>query len=96
MTSKRNPIAYLWRETNDRWYRIQTNVPSIVRKLLRRETAKVVSRAINDYMYVFRIRYRRPVNARLSFRRLTGCQNLKPPENGVFTADFRYILNNKN
>ena len=90
-----NPIAYLWRETNDYWYRIQTNVPSIARKLLRRETAKVVSTALNDYMYIFRIKYKSPANARLSFRRLTGCKNLKAPTNGVYSSDFRYILNNK-
>ena len=90
-----DPIAYLWRETNDRWHRFQTNVPSIVRKLLRRQTAKVVSTALNDYMYVFRIQYMSPANARLSFRRLTGCQNLKPPSNGVYSSDFHYILNIK-
>ena len=77
----------LWQEVKrDSWWRIQTNDPSVIRKLRRRKTATLCSWALNDSMVIFSIRYKSPRLARQSLQRLTGQKVKKDALNDLFVA----------
>ena len=83
----------LWQEVKrDSWWRIQTNDPSVIRKLRRRKTATLCSWALNDSSVIFRIRYKSPRLARQSLQRLTGQNIKKDALNDIFAADTSTIL----
>ena len=87
----------LWQEVKrDSWWRIQTNDPSVIRKLRRRKTATLCSWALNDSMVIFSIRYKSPRLARQSLQRLTGQIVKKDALNDIFVADTSTILTCKN
>ena len=87
----------LWQEVKrDSWWRIQTNDPSVIRKLRRRKTTTLCSWALNDSTVIFRIRYKSPRLARQSLQRLTGRIVKKDALNDVFVADAVTILTCKN
>ena len=87
----------LWQEVkrDSRW-RIQTNDPSVIRKLRRRKTATLCSWALNDSMVIFSIRYKSPRLARQSLQRLTGQIVKKDALNDLFFADTSTILTSNN
>ena len=79
--------TYLWQEVKrDSWWRIQTNDPSVIRKLRRRKTATLCSWALNDSTVIFRIRYKSPRLAEQSLQRLTGQKVKKDALNDLFVA----------
>ena len=41
-----NEVAYMWREMNDDWYRIQINSPRLIRKLKKRTTTEIYGRTL--------------------------------------------------
>ena len=87
----------LWQEVKrDSWWRIQTNDPSVIRKLRRRKTTTLCSWALNDSTVIFRIRYKSPRLAEQSLQRLTGQKVKKDALNDVFVADVVTILTCKN
>ena len=89
--------TYLWQEIRgSNWYRIQTDDPSVIRKLRRRKTATLCSWALNDSSVIFSIRYKSPRLARQSLQRLTGQKVKKDSLNDVFVADAVTILTCKN
>jgi len=88
-------VAYLWRELNDTWYRIQTNSPRLIRKLSRRRDVIVcgkTTRGSSQFWRIFRLQYNRPQNARRSFFRLTGCGKNYTTVNGTISAEIDSTL----
>ena len=84
-------MAHMWREFNDEWYRIQTNSPSLIDKLKRRDKVKIVGKTLvgsSAYWLIFRIRYKKPSTAKQSFIRLTGCKMNYTYKNGMFSAEM--------
>ena len=54
-------MSYLWQEVKgDKWWRIQTNDPAIIRKLRRRDTTSITVYCYNDPMMVLRTQYYKP------------------------------------
>ena len=93
-----NEVAYMWREMNDNWYRIQTNSPRLIRKLKKRTTTKICGRTLigsEEYWVIFRLHYNKPIYAKQGFQRLIGQNKIKTADNGVFTADLVYKLGTK-
>ena len=83
-------VAYLWRELDDKWYRIQTNSPYLIAKLKRRQNATICGKTTigsKQYWLIFRIKYNKPSTAKQSFKRLTNCRNNFTYRNGVFRAE---------
>ena len=83
-------VAYMWREMNDDWYRIQTNSPTVINKLKRRKGASIcgsTTRGSTQYWLIFRLQYKKPSTAKQSFKRLTGCKNNLTVRNGVYRAE---------
>ena len=96
MDTRIKEVAYLWRELNDKWYRIQTNSPMLIRKLSRRRDVKVcgtTTRGSSQFWRIFRLTYNRPQNARRSFLRLTGCGKNYKVVNGTIYAQIDSISN---
>jgi len=86
----------LWQEVKrDSWWRIQTNDPSVIRKLRRRKTATSCSWALNDSTVIFSIRYKSPRLERQSLQRLTGQKVKKDALNDLFVAYTVTILDSK-
>ena len=72
-------ITSMWQEQRGKpYYRIQTNDPRSVRKLLRRQSCKISCEWLNRYEYQFVTKYSTPQKARMSLKRLT---------NGVLEKD---------
>ena len=93
-----NEVAYMWREMNDDWYRIQTNSPSLIRKLKKRTTTEICGRTLfgsSEYWMIFRLHYDKPIYAKQGFQRLIGRNKIKTADNGVITADLVYKLGTK-
>ncbi len=93
-----NEVAYMWREMNDNWYRIQTNSPHLIRKLKKRTTTKICGRTLlgsSEYWVIFRLHYNKPIYAKQGFQRLIGRNKIKTADNGVITTDLVYKLGTK-
>ncbi len=89
MDTEMKEVAYMWREMNDEWYRLQTNSKKIIKKLLKRKTASVCSKTVSgssSYWYVFRLRYNKPSTARQGFKRIIGQKEIKVSKSGLFSA----------
>jgi len=83
-------ITYMWRELNDNWYRIQTNSPTVINKLKRRQDAKIcgkTTRGSTVYWLIFRVQYNKPSTAKQSFKRLNNCKNNFTDRNGLISAE---------
>ena len=90
MDKRVKEVTYMWREMNDEWYRIQTNSPTVIKKLKRRKGAKIcgsTTRGSRVYWLIFRIQYKKPATARESLYRLTNCGDNLTVRNGVFRAE---------
>ena len=86
-------MSYLWQEVKgDKWWRIQTNDPAIIRKLRRRDTTSITVYCYNDPMMVFRTQYYKPEKAKQSFERLTSQKIEKDSVNGLLVAKTAPIL----
>ena len=93
-----NEVAYMWREMNDDWYRIQTNSPRLIRKLKKRTTTEICGKTLfgsSEYWMIFRLHYNKPKYAKQGFQRLIGQNIVKTADNGFFTADLVYKLGSK-
>lgn len=93
MAERLKEFAYMWRESNDTWYRIQTNSPTLIRKLKKRTTAKICGQTLagsSEYWVVFRLQYNKPIHARQGFQRLIGQNKIKTAENGYNVAELVY------
>ena len=93
-----NEVAYMWREMNDNWYRIQTNSPSLIRKLKKRTTTEICGKTLfgsSEYWMIFRLHYNKPIYAKQGFQRLIGHNKIKTADNGVIKAEFVYKLDTK-
>ena len=93
-----NEVAYMWREMNDDWYRIQTNSPRLIRKLKKRTTTEICGKTLfgsSEYWMIFRLHYNKPKYAKQGFQRLIGHNKIKTADNGVITADLVYKLGSK-
>ena len=93
-----NEVAYMWREMNDDWYRIQTNSPRLIRKLKKRTTTEICGKTLfgsSEYWMIFRLHYDKPIYAKQGFQRLIGRNKIKTADNGVITADLVYKLGTK-
>ena len=86
----------MWQEQSRKpYYRIQTDNPTVARKLRRRTTFKLVGIWINQVQWIFRGTYSTPQKAKLSLQRLTGQKVKKDTITGGFVAYTKLILNNK-
>ena len=93
-----NEVAYMWREMNDDWYRIQTNSPRLIRKLKKRTTTEICGRTLigsEEYWMIFRLHYNKPKYAKQGFQRLIGQNTVKTADNGFFKAELVYKLDTK-
>ncbi len=84
-------MAYMWRELNDEWYRIQTNSPKLIEKLKRRQSAKIVGKTLvgsSNYWLIFKLKYNKPSTAITGFKRLTGCKSNFTKENGLIKCEM--------
>ena len=93
-----NEVAYMWREMNDDWYRIQTNSPRLIRKLKKRTTTKICGRTLlgsSEYWVIFRLHYNKPIYAKQGFQRLIGQNTVKTADNGVIKTELVYKLDTK-
>ena len=93
-----NEVAYMWREMNDDWYRIQTNSPRLIRKLKKRTTTETCGKTLfgsSEYWMIFRLHYNKPKYAKQGFQRLIGQNKIKTADNGVITAELVYKLDTK-
>jgi len=93
-----NEVAYMWREMNDDWYRIQTNSPRLIRKLKKRTTTEICGRTLigsEEYWMIFRLHYNKPIYAKQGFQRLIGQNTVKTADNGVIKAALVYKLDTK-
>ena len=93
-----NEVAYMWREMNDDWYRIQTNSPRLIRKLKKRTTTEICGRTLlgsTEYWVIFRLHYNKPKYAKQGFQRLIGQNKIKTADNGVIKAELVYKLDTK-
>ena len=93
-----NEVAYMWREMNDNWYRIQTNSPSLIRKLKKRTTAEICGRTLlgsSEYWVIFRLHYNKPKYAIQGFQRLVGRNKVKTADYGTKKAEMVYKLGSK-
>ena len=98
MDKRVKEVAYMWREMNDDWYRIQTNSPSLIRKLKKRTTTEICGKTLfgsSEYWMIFRLHYDKPIYAKQGFQRLIGRNKIKTADNGVITADLVYKLGSK-
>lgn len=88
--------TFLWQELPRKpYYRIQTDVPAIARKLRRRTTFKLVCCGLNTPLWIFRGTYSTPQKAKLSLERLTGQKVKKDAVTGGFTTYTVPILTSK-
>lgn len=86
-----------WQEQRRKpYWRIQTNAPTVARKLRRRTTFKLVCCGINTTLWIFRGKYSTPQKANLSLQRLTGQKVKKDGVTGGFVAVTYPILTPKN
>lgn len=77
--------TYLWQEERGKpYYRIQSDDPRIVRKLLRRQSCSTSGEYINRYGYQFVTTYTTPQKARQSLKRLTKGVLEKDSDTGGF------------
>ena len=93
-----NEVAYMWREMNDSWYRIQTNSPRLIRKLKKRTTTRICGKTLlgsSEYWVIFRLHYNKPIYAKQGFQRLIGQNTVKTADNGVIKAELVYKLDTK-
>tara|TARA_R100000808_G_C2153167_1_gene163133 strand:+ start:1835 stop:2161 length:327 start_codon:yes stop_codon:yes gene_type:complete len=89
-------MAYMWREFNDEWYRIQTNSPTLIDKLKRRikrgkSNVSIIGKTLigsSNYWLIFKIKYNKPSTAKRGFIRLTGCKNNYTYRNGCYKAEM--------
>ena len=98
MVSGINEVAYMWREMNDNWYRIQTNSPRLIRKLKKRTTTEICGRTLigsEEYWMIFRLHYNKPIYAKQGFQRLIGQNTVKTADNGVIKTELVYKLDTK-
>ena len=92
MDNELRDVAFMWREFNDEYYRIQTNSEYVIRKLTRRmKTNKVqicgkTIKGSKEHWVIFRVRYKKPSTAKQSFIRLTNCGNDFTDQNGTLKA----------
>lgn len=86
-------MAYMWREFNDDYYRIQTNHPQLIRKLKQRtgrNKTQIVGKTLvssTHFWLIFRVRYNKPSTAKQSFKRLTNCKKNFTDRNGLISAE---------
>lgn len=86
----------LWHEQRGKpYYRIQTDNPTVARKLRRRTTFKLVCCGLNTTLWIFRGTYSTPYKAKISLERLTGQKVKKDAVTGGFVAETRPILTPK-
>jgi len=93
-----NEVAYMWREMNDSWYRIQTNSPRLIRKLKKRTTTKICGSTLigsEEYWVIFRLHYNKPSIAKKGFQRIVGENIVKTTENGCFMSELVHKLDIK-
>ncbi len=89
-------MTYLWQEVRgDKWWRIQSNDPSVKRKLQRRKNTSLCIKCYNDPMKVFRTQYYKPEKARKSLERITGQKPEKDAVNDLFFVETAPILTSK-
>jgi hypothetical protein len=84
-------MAYMWRELNDEWYRIQTNSPHLIDKLKRRDKVIICGKTLvgsSNHWLIFRIQYKKPSTAKQSFLRLTGCKDNYTSVNGLLKCEM--------
>lgn len=85
--------THLWQESRGlEYWRIQTEDPTIYRKLAKRKDMKLVGWGINRYIRIFQTRYFSPNEARRSFRRIVGQKIGKSDATGVFSAITTAIM----
>ena len=102
MDNELKDVAFMWREFNDEYYRIQTNSEYVIRKLRRRmKTNKVqicgkTIKGSKEHWVIFRVRYRKPSTAKQSFIRLTNCGNDFTDQNGTLRASVVHKMASKN
>ena len=99
MDSGIKEVAYMWREINDDWYRIQTNSPKVINKLKRRKGASIcgsTTRGSRMYWLIFRLQYKKPSTARNSLIRLTNCGDDLTVRNGVYKVEIVHKLRGSN
>ena len=93
-----NEVAYMWREMNDSWYRIQTNSPRLIRKLKKRTTTRICGKTLlgsSEYWVIFRLHYNKPSIAKQGFQRIVGENIVKTTENGCFMSELVHKLDTK-
>ena len=94
MDNELKEVAFMWREFNDEYYRIQTNSEYVIRKLTRRMKTKKVSicgktiKGSTEHWVIFRVRYKKPSTAKQSFLRLTGCKDNYTSVNGLLKCEM--------
>ena len=85
-----------WQEQRRKpYWRIQTDDPTVARKLRRRTTFKLVCTWINQVQWIFRGKYSTPQKAKLSLQRLTGQKVEKDAVTDGFVAVTKPILTSK-
>lgn len=82
-----NKTTSMWQEQRRKpYYRIQTDVPEVAKKLRRRTTFKLVGFGLNTPLWIFRGKYSTPYKAKISLQRLTGQKVKKDAITGGFVA----------
>ena len=90
--------ACMWRESNDDYYRIETNSPKLIRKLQKRITASPCGRTMKGstkHFRMFQLKYNKPNRALNGFRRITSQDSIIMDADGDFFADMGPILDKK-
>ena len=89
----------LWRfKTNDKncqMWRLQTEEPSVIRKLRRRRDTSIVAWSINSNLLIFSIKYISRFKAMKGLKRLTGRDVYYNAEEGVILTKNAPILTSK-
>ena len=89
--------TYLWHEVpNDNVWIIQTDDPKVIRKLRRRQIARLSAWSVSgSNMCKFKTQYYSAKEAKKSLHRLTGQKPRKDAVNGLFFAETGVILTSK-
>lgn len=85
--------TFLWQELRGKpYYRIETDDPQVVRKLLRRKSCTISGEYPHQYGYQFVTTYSTPQKARQSLKRLTNGVLEKDPDTGGYLVKTYPIL----
>jgi len=93
MSKFKGTQTHLWQESRGHEYwRIQTEDPTIYRRLAKRKDMRLVGWGINRYIRIFQTKYFSPYEAKRSFRRIVGQKVGKSDATGVFSAITTAIM----